>query len=196
MTQDGKPLVNLSGVVDLADRSDSITLSAGPGQKSYPPYEVRFVDGWNYVELDSGVPLPPTLRSGTRWVRFRQLPGELPVPDRAMPPVVPIDDVNLPLTRPMIDAHYVNGPGIHPTQISVRFGRGPYSALGFTYSIDAGGRIVGVTSSDLARGGGGGINVRLAYWPNSTAIVPPSTAVETLAPGENLYPSPTTASTS
>src|SRR5262249_3592882 len=129
ITQDGKPLVNLDGAVDLAARSDSITLSAAPGQKRYKPYEARFVDGWNYVEIDPGVPFPPSLPSGTRWVRFRQPPGLLPVPDRATPPVVPIDVINLPLTQPMIDAHYVNGPGIHPTQISVRFERGPYSAL-------------------------------------------------------------------
>jgi hypothetical protein len=196
MTQDGKPVVNLSGVVDLGSRDDSITLSAAFGQKRYRPYEVRFVDGWNYVEIEPGVSLPPGLPTGTRWVRFRQLPGVLPVPDRAMPPIVPIDVINLPLTQPMSDAHYVDGPGIHPTQVSVRFGRGPYSAQGFTYSIDGSGRVAAVTSNDVARGGGGGSTFTLTYGPSSAVIVSPSTAVQTLVPGENLYATPTTASTS
>ncbi|MDQ1478162.1 MAG: hypothetical protein QOE62_3391 [Actinomycetota bacterium] len=197
MTQDGKPLVDLSGTIDFTRQRDSITLSPSAGQKSYPPYEVRYVDGWSYIQIDTGaVRRPPSLRSGTRWIAFHQLPSVIPVPDRAMPPGVPIDVMNLPLTQPMVNAHYVDPPGTTPRRVSVRFSRGPYSVLGLTYSIDTTGHIAAVSSLDVARGGGGGNTLTFAYGPDTTNIVAPSTGVQTLKPGENLYPVPTTAPSS
>jgi hypothetical protein len=193
MTESGKPLVELSGIVDFAGRRDSITFTPAQGQASYPPYQARFVDGWNYVEVAPSVRRPPTVHTTTMWLAFQDLPSGLPVPDRTMPPEVPIDVINLPLTQPMVNAHFVDAPGTKSRHVAVRFGRGRYSGLGFTYSLDASERIEAVTSRDVARGGGGGNTLAFVYGPDIGTVVAPSIGVQKLVPGENLYPTPTTA---
>ena len=193
MTQDGQQVVLLSGTVDFARRRDSISLSPGPGMNTYPPFEVRFVGGWTYIEIDEAVRRPPTLHPGTAWIAFHQRPAVvLPVPDRALPPQVPIDVINLPLTQPMVDARFIDGPEAEPERVSVRFAKGEYSGIGYTYSIDADQHIVRVSGQDVARGGGGGSTLEFAYGPRAGQIAAPSTGVQRIAPGETLYPQPTT----
>jgi hypothetical protein len=193
MTADGKRVVVVSGSIDLANRRDSITIGPAPGVKAYPPFRVRFVDGWTYIEIDAAVERPPTLRADARWIAFRKSTGLLPVPDRALPPAEPIDAINLPLSQQMVNAQFIDPPGSSPRRVTVRFARGEYSALSFTYAIDASGRIVGETSRNVARGGASGHALTFIYGPLDGTIGAPSTGVQILAPNENLYPSPTTA---
>jgi hypothetical protein len=195
MFNEGKQVVLLSGAIDLHQRADSITLKPGPGGGSYPSYEARFVGGWSYVEIDSAVRHPPTLRSGTTWIAFQQWPGSLPVPDRSLPPSFPIDAVHLPIRQPKIAASFIDPAGTNPRRVSVRFLNGEYSASNYTYSIDSRGLLVALVISDPTTGH------RLetfdfTYGASAPSIVAPTSGVQRLAPGERLYPPKTTAPTS
>lgn len=194
MTVQGQDQVVVSGVVDFAHRSDSFTLTPARGAGSYPPYEARFVDGWSYIEIDAAVRRPPTLRADAKWIAFRDKRGLLPVPDRALPPGVVIDTIGLPLTQPYAEARFLDGPGSGPRRVSLRFRRGVYSGEDYTYSIDANGRIVVVSTLNAADGQG--TVLAFVYGPIQRSTVAPSDGVQRLAPGENLYPTPTTAPTS
>ena len=197
MNDYAKPRVSLSGAVDFAGRKDSITLVPVRGAGTYPPYEVRFVNGWSYVEIDRSVRRPPTLRATTTWIAFRGYVRVLPVPDRSIPPEILIDVMNLPLTQPMVNPQFIDPPGSNPRRVSVRFARGSYSAEAFTYSIDTDGEIVAFSGNDVASGGGRpGFALTFTYGSGRGNIVAPSSGVQTLKPGENLYPTPTTTPTS
>ena len=194
MFNNGEQVVLFSGAMDLHRRADLITLKPGPGGRSYPPYEARFVGGWSYVQIDSAVQRPPTVRSGSAWIAFRQWPGGLPVPDRSLPPSFPIDAVRLPLTQPKIAASFIDPPGTNPRRLSVRYLNGEYSASNYTYSIDRSGLLVALVISDPTTGH------RLetfdfTYGGSAPSIVAPS-GVQRLAPGERLYPPKTTGPTS
>ena len=195
MFNEGKQVVLMSGAIDFHQHGDSITLKPGPAAGSYPPYEARFVNGWSYVQIDSAVQRPSTVRSGTAWIAFQKWPGNLPVPDRSLPPRFPIDALNLPVTQPKIAAYFVDPTGTVPRRVSVRFLNGEYSESNYTYSIDGRGLIVALALSDPTTGH------RLqtfdfTYGPSTPVIVAPTRGVQRLAPGERLYPPKTTAPTS
>jgi len=193
MTAEGQDQVVVSGEVDFKDREAMLTLAPTPGMGTYPPYEARFVDGWSYVEIEAGVRRPPTVRADARWIAFQQKPAYLPVPDRSLPPEFPIFLIGLPRTQPAMSAQFIDPPGTDPRRLSVRFGRGIYSGSDFTYGIDKGGRIVSV--SDVVRSDQQGSRFTLVYGNGVANVVAPSGGVQRLTPGENLYPTPTTAST-
>ncbi len=182
-----------SGAVDFANRKDSISISPAPGVGSYPPFDVRFVGGRSYIEIDAAVKRPPTLHPSTRWIEFDQNPGVIPVPDRAMPPRVPIDTVGLPLAQPMIDARFLDAAARDPRRVSVRFAKGPYSGPTRVYSIDSHGLIVAVEDMDSTDAQG--LTLALDYGPTSVKIAAPVAGVQRVGNGENLYPTPTTAPT-
>jgi hypothetical protein len=189
----GLDQVVFSGAIDFAEREDSLSISPAPGVASYPPFDVRFVGGQSYVEIDDAVKRPPTLHPGTRWIEFDQNPGAIPVPDRAMPPKVPIDTVGLPLAQPMIDARFLGAAARDQRRVSVRFARGPYSGVTYIYSIDSRGLIVALEDTDPTDAQG--LTLAFDYGPTSVKIVAPVIGVQRVGNGEYLYPTPTTAPT-
>jgi hypothetical protein len=193
MTAGGKDQVVVSGEVDFKDREAILTLAPSPGVGTYPPYEARFVDGWSYVEIDPAVRRPPTVRADARWIAFHEKPAYLPVPDRSLPPELPISLIGLPRTQPAMSAQFIDPPGTDPRRLSARFGRGIYSSSDFTYGIDRSGRIVSV--SDVVRSDEQGSTFTFVYGTGVANVVAPSGEVQRLTAGENLYPTPTTAST-
>ena len=83
------------------------------------------------------------LRAGVRWIADQEKsPGYSPVPDRALPPEVPISVISLPLTEAAISAQFIDAPGTNPRRVSVKFGKGMYSGDDFIYATDDSGRIV------------------------------------------------------
>ena len=197
MGNQGKQVAVFSGVIEFAERRVSIAMSPANGVKSYPPYEVRFVDGWSYVEIDRSLHRPPTVRADVRWIAFQGIaPARgLPVPNETLGPVSPLDTMNLPLTQPMVNAHFIDAPGSDPRRVSVSFGRGAYSGYVFTYAIDPNQRIVAVSNLNHSHDDFG-TTLDFVYGPHDGNIVAPSRGVQRLTPGDNLYPTPTTAQTS
>ena len=197
MGNHGKQVAVFSGVIDFAERRDSITMRPAPGVKSYQPYEVRFVDGWSYIEIDRSLHRPPIVRADATWIAFQGIgpANGLPVPNETLGPVSPLDTIWLPLTEPMVNAHFIDAPGTDPRRVSVRFGRGAYSGYVFTYSIDSNQRIVAVSNLNHSYEDFGTTLV-FVYGAQAAKIVAPSRGVQRLTPGVNLYPTPTTAPTS
>jgi hypothetical protein len=191
MTAQGSPQVLLAGTVDFRDRRDSFTLAPAPGAKRYPPYEARFVGGWNYVAIDAVVRRPPTVHGDTMWIAFPQdaSPGLLPVPDRAVAPELLVGALDHLLTHSILEARFIDGRGSNPRRVTVRFGGVKYSKLSFTYSIDGTGRIVAVTTGDQYQQSN---TLDFSYVSGRSLVVAPSVGVQRLNPDAPLYPTSTT----
>lgn len=192
MAAGGDEQVVVTGAVDFVHRTDSIKLSPARDAGTYPPYESRFVDGWNYVEIDSAVRRPPTVRANAKWIAFQQALVRLPVPDRTLRPQYPLDAIALLLTQPSAEAHFVARVGTEPRRASVRFRQGKYSNAAYTYAIDGNGRIVSVSELDQYDQS---VTLAFLYGPGRADVVAPTRGVQRLTPGENLYPTPTSAPT-
>lgn len=191
MGNGGKPAVVFSGAFNFAARSASITSRAAPGMKSFSPYEVRFVDGWSYVEIAASVIRPPTLRADTRWIAFQGLPGQIPVPHQTLRGNYPYDVLSSPLTEPMLNVHFLDDSGSEPRRVQVRFAKGIFAASEFTFSVDATGRIVAFSSEDTSASAYSNA-LDFAYGSHGLTILAPSSGVQRLSRGEKLYPTTTT----
>jgi hypothetical protein len=191
------PVVHLDGWLNLRARAVSLRTSSARLLESYPPYESRAVDGWSYIEVDAAVTRPASIRSDVNWVAFQGRPGLLPVPDRTLDTTYLFEFFEHLTATPIVDAQYVGPSGVRGRQVRFRlpaFDVAPYKSE-YTVTIGPDDRIDEIESS---RVGANGPNSDLTLtWttalPRITA--PPSDEVQILTPGENLYPSTTTTTT-
>jgi hypothetical protein len=178
------------GSVDLPKSRTSITIAAGPGSgSSYPPFEIRYVDGWSYIQIDAALRRPPTLRPDAQWVAYRKPHGLLPIPTRSIPPAYPVRTLQWLLTRPISHAKFADPPTAHPRRVTAQFA-GKERSLTYTYSIDRSGRITMVVLYDAPDRAS--TKLAFAYTKTAPQITAPNAHVQPLAPNESLYPSTTT----
>jgi len=133
----GREVVTFNGLVDLPRHRTRITIAPGRYGGKYPPYEIRYVDGWNYVEIDPAVRRPATLRPDAQWVASRTTHGTLPILDRAIPPALPVNALRWPLDRRITRTDLVSPPARGRWTVTVRFA-GKDSRTAYTYVIDRG----------------------------------------------------------
>jgi hypothetical protein len=191
------PVIRLDGFVNLRDRTLSVRTSSALPSLSYPPFESRAVDGWSYVEIDSTVSRPAALRKNVNWVAFRGRPGLLPIPVETLDTTFLFEFFDHLTATQISQAEYVGPSGVRGRQI--RFGLpalDPIVATSeYTVTIRQDGRIDEIESS---RVGANGPNSDLTLtWTTALPAItaPPSDEVQILTPGENLYPSTTTTTT-
>jgi hypothetical protein len=192
MTAEGQALIELRGAVDFSRLQSVVTVTDARAPEAFVPFEERFIDNWSYLEISPSVKRPPTVAPGTRWIAFQG--GEtnpiLPIPDRAMPPAVPIDALRFLSRLPVADARFLQPRDDGLTRVEVRYRdaahRGPY-----TYTIGSDGRVAQVTvdgkqDQDLT--------LDFEYIERQPAISEPVDGVQRLEHGEQLYPAPSTTS--
>jgi hypothetical protein len=185
----------MAGYADL--RKGSLRIYVGPGTKSssYPTYETRFVDGWNYVSIDRALPRPRTLAVRARWVAFRNCyVHALPIPGFNTAPGLLLQQLDAFLTKPVVGARFA-GPSANK-RAEVEFalptlGCSPkkkHLDVRWMASIDSSGRIADITTGARSSSQ---IRFMLDYSDNIPGIdAPPSHQVQRLAPTDDLYSKP------
>jgi hypothetical protein len=195
MSNKGEVIALLTGRVSFRDKAVRMQNASGGKPAAYAPYETRFVDGWNYVPIDAGVPRPPTLRATARWVAFRYgYRHTIPIPGPLSPPGLVLEVLDALQTEPLIAARFVGPATAHTSRVQFGLSRiggvpGPKDVV-WTVSITARGLIDGITN---VVPDGSQIRFRLSYVGSSPKVEPPpASQVQRLAPNENLYSTTTT----
>lgn len=196
MVLDGSELVLLTGTVDMRNRRASISTADARRPARYPPFESRFVDRWTYIGIDSAVRRPSGLSPSANWVAFQDADTarELPIPERTMPPGFVIRFIDQLRTHAIADAHFVdrkNGSSKVQFQLP-NFGSRASEKPTYTVTVDSDGRVGEIAIVNHATQGGRSDaqdeNLTLAWTQNTRPIeAPPSSEVQRLAPGEDLY---------
>jgi hypothetical protein len=191
MTVDDSPEVALTGTVDFAHRRAAIRVAPAIEGASWPTFEVRYVDGWSYIQIDPGVRRPPTVSPKAQWIAYRGRPPRVvPVPDITIPPAFPVEAVQWVLDLHVADARFVDSASTDPRRVAARFAEASHRGTDYTYSIDRRGRIVAV-STDKDHGGD---NLTYVYTDRPVPIVAPTDHVQRVPSGAELYPTTTTTS--
>jgi hypothetical protein len=195
MGDDTGPLVTLNGSVDFRRRTVALTTASARHPAPYPPFESRYIDGWQYLQIDPAVSRPATVRPNVRWIAFQGRPGLLPVPDRTLNPMFPLEILDDVASGSIASARVVDAGHDQPTRIQFRRPRADTSSTtDYTATIGADGRIDEISSTTRFRQGGATHSQTTQLTLTWTAdpprgAAPPSDQVQRLAPGENLYPS-------
>jgi hypothetical protein len=203
MSDESGPVVGITGLADFADRSLSMTMHSAIPSRPYPPYDVRLVDGWQYVMIDSAVVRPPGLRPDAEWIAYRTPPHVLPLPDRGMSPAYPFMVFERLTAGKVTDAQELSPGPNGDRRIEFRVpdqdpavGRDTYIA-----SIGPDDRIHELSSSLGAIEYGAVRQLQASDlvfdWTSRVEPVsaPEASSVQRLEPGEELYPSGRTTTT-
>lgn len=186
--RESSDVVSMSGAVDFRNRRTSVEHMSMTGLAD-PPFEVRFVQDWNYVEIDPQVQRPPTLNAGARWVAYKGRPGTVPVPDRALPPSTPIEIIEWARDKRIAESRLTEEPD-GSTRIAVTFADSPeQQGTTFTYTIDRAGRISAITTLGQNRQT---VSLSYVYGNPEIEITEPVDGVQRLGVDETLYPTATT----
>jgi len=194
MDDDTGPVVVLKGSADFQHRTVTLTTSSDFHPARYPPFDARYVDGWTYVQIDSAVSRPPTIRRNVNWIAFQSRTGGLlPIPDRTMRTSFPFQFLDELRAGPITNAHFVGSPTNRPTRIQLQLPRLDTSTTTvYTVTFDSNGRIDDISSTVRFQQDGAthnqGSDLTLAWTSSVPAVeAPPADQVQRVLPGENLY---------
>lgn len=176
MTAGGRDLVVLAGSVDFARRRTDTIVSPADGALTYPFYEIRFVDGWNYIQITT-LRRPAEIHADTQWVAYQRRPQVVPIPDRVIPPALPIEVLEWPRTQPIAAARFVGSSSGPATKVAIRFRDAQFKNSEDTYTIGDDGTIEAVSIID---GNDQGVALIYDYTKSSDGITAPAAHVQVL----------------
>jgi hypothetical protein len=189
------PIVRVSGNADFRVHAVSLTTSSARATNRFPPFENRFVDGWEYVQLDSAVTRPRAVRPDVKWIAFRGQPGRIPLPSETLRAPYPVEILDKITSGTFTDAHFVGASPGSERRVEFRLPSGTTSAATFTNTATIGsdGRIKELTTTARFEQGGTiheqqGSDLTYTFTADIPPIAaPPDDEVQRLTPGQDLY---------